>query len=275
MTIRIGFIGGGQMARALAVGFLRAGKTTVDGITAGDVSPEARRQFEDAVGGKTHADNAAVCAAADLLVLAVKPQYMTAALAGIKPFVEDRHLVASIAAGVTLAKIADVLGANRRLVRVMPNTPSLVGAAASGVAAGGAATAADLEFVVDLFRAVGVAYAVPEPLLDAVTGLSGSGPAYVYQIIEALADGGVKVGLPRDVAVGLAAQTVLGAARMVLETGLHPGVLKDQVASPGGTTIAGLAVLESRAVRGALIEAVSAATARAKELGSPAGGKAS
>jgi pyrroline-5-carboxylate reductase len=163
--------------------------------------------------------------------------------------------------------VAGILGSDRRLVRVMPNTPCLVGASASAYCVGGAATCEDGQLVERLLSAVGLAIALPEPLLNAVTGLSGSGPAFVCLIIEALADGGVKAGLPRDVALKLAAQTVCGTARMVLETGQHPAALKDAVASPGGTTIAGLHELERGGVRGSLMNAVEAATRRSRELG--------
>src|SRR5262249_20848901 len=172
----------------------------------------------------------------------------------------------SIAAGVTLQHLAEAFG-TQRIIRVMPNTPSLVGASAAGFAPAQGATPEDIAEVDRLFNAVGKAYRLPEHLLDAVTGLSGSGPAFVYVIIEALSDGGVRVGLPRDVATGLAAQTVLGAARMVVETGLHTGQLKDMVTSPGGTTIAGLHALERGGLRGALMDAVEAATKRSAELG--------
>jgi pyrroline-5-carboxylate reductase len=216
---------------------------------------------------KAVATNAEVVQACDTLVLAVKPQVMAAVLAEVKPHIAARHVVVSIAAGVTLKTLADGLGDKTRLVRVMPNTPCLVGASAAGFAPGSTATPEDVVLVGRLFGAVGKAFAVPEPLLDAVTGLSGSGPAFVYVMIEALADGGVRVGLPRDVAQALAAQTVLGAAKMVLETGQHPAALKDAVASPGGTTIAGLHALERAGLRAALMDAVEAATRRSLELG--------
>jgi pyrroline-5-carboxylate reductase len=168
---------------------------------------------------------------------------------------------------VTLKQLATGLGSSCRIIRVMPNTPCLVGASASGYSAGPAATSEDCELVEKLFSSVGLAVTVPEKLLDAVTGLSGSGPAFVAVMIEALADGGVKMGLPRSTALQLAAQTVLGTAKMILQTGQHPGQLKDSVASPGGTTIAGLHALETGAVRAAFINAVEAATKRAEELG--------
>jgi pyrroline-5-carboxylate reductase len=266
-NLRIGFLGAGRMATALGRGWLAAGLVTPDRLLASDPVPQARSTFLKEAGGRAGADNREVVAGSDLLVLAVKPQTMAALLAEIRPHVTPRHLVVSIAAGITLRQLADGLGSDRRLVRVMPNTPCLIGASASGYSPGEAATADDVALVDRLLNAVGRAFRLPESLLDAVTGLSGSGPAFVYVMIEALSDGGVRVGLPRDVATVLAAQTVLGAARMVLETGTHPGALKDMVASPGGTTIAGLHALERGGLRGALMDAVEAATRRSRELG--------
>ena len=265
-TPRIGFLGGGRMATALARGWLNAGLLKVARCRASDPDENARRTFSAETGCLAATDNKAVVADSDVLVLAVKPQNMAALLEEIRPHVAARHLIVSIAAGVTLRQLVDGLGVTR-LVRVMPNTPCLLGASASAYSDAEGATAADLGLVDRLLNAVGRAYKLPEHLLDAVTGLSGSGPAFVYLVIEALSDGGVRVGLPRDVATALAAQTVLGAAKMVLETGSHPGVLKDAVASPGGTTIAGLHALERGGVRGALMDAVEAATRRATELG--------
>jgi pyrroline-5-carboxylate reductase len=197
----------------------------------------------------------------------VKPDQVAAVLAEQRGNFTNAHLLISIAAGVTLAKMEAALLAGTRVIRVMPNTPALVGEAAAAFALGKSATAADGELVKKLLSAVGIAFQVKESLLDAVTGLSGSGPAYVYQFIEALSDGGVAAGLPRDIATKLAAQTVLGAAKMVLETGQHPGALKDQVTSPGGTTIEGLHELEKGKMRATVMSAVRAATEKSKKLG--------
>ncbi len=265
--LAVGFLGAGQMATALAGGWAKAGLLDIARSRAADPYPAARAKFTEQTGVKAVATNAEVVEGCDTLVLAVKPQVMAAVLAEVKPHIAARHVVVSIAAGVTLKTLADGLGDKTRLVRVMPNTPCLVGASAAGFAPGSTATPEDVVLVGRLFGAVGKAFAVPEPLLDAVTGLSGSGPAFVYVMIEALADGGVRVGLPRDVAQALAAQTVLGAAKMVLETGQHPAALKDAVASPGGTTIAGLHALERAGLRAALMDAVEAATRRSLELG--------
>jgi pyrroline-5-carboxylate reductase len=261
-----GFLGAGKMATALARGWLGAGLLAADRSLASDPVAAARQAFSGETGLKSTADNREVVTASDVLVLAVKPQSMAGLLAEIRPAL-SHQLIISIAAGITLKQLADGLGAEQRLVRVMPNTPCLVGASAAGFSPGGKATAEDCALVERLLNAVGRAFRLPEQLLDAVTGLSGSGPAFVYVIIEALSDGGVRVGLPRDVATTLAAQTVLGAAKMVLETGQHTGPLKDMVTSPAGTTIAGLHALERGGLRAALMDAVEAATRRARELG--------
>jgi pyrroline-5-carboxylate reductase len=263
---RFGFVGAGKMATALARGFVAAGLTEAKSVAAHDPIRSAADAFAQACGGRVVDSNADVAAAADVIVLAVKPQQMKSVCEELQGKV-DGKLVISIAAGVTLATLAQWLDAGARLVRVMPNTPCLVGRGASAFALGPGSTTDDAALVERLLGAVGRAYRLDEKLLDAVTGLSGSGPAFVYVMIEALSDGGVRMGLPRDVALGLAAQTVLGAAAMVLETGEHPGQLKDQVTSPGGTTIAGLQALENGAVRGDLIAAVEAATRRSIELG--------
>jgi pyrroline-5-carboxylate reductase len=263
---RWGFIGAGKMASALIRGMIRAGVASADQIAASDPLASIRDELARETGIAAAAMNLDVVGRSDVLVLAVKPQSMGQVLRELAPAVTSDHLVVSIAAGVAIATISDALGAGRRVVRVMPNTPALLGEGASAFALGPDATDDDAAVVQAFLDSVGRAVRVPESQLDAVTGLSGSGPAFVYMIIEALSDGGVRAGLPRDTATTLAAQTVLGAARMVLETRLHPGVLKDQVTSPGGTTIAGVHALERGGLRGALIDAVEAAARRSTEL---------
>jgi pyrroline-5-carboxylate reductase len=267
MPLRIGFIGAGQMATALASGFVRAELVAGENILASDPDENARAKFATATGGKTTDNNVEAAQQADVLFLAVKPQLFAGVLGGLKGNIPADALAISIAAGVRLSQLAGWLGSDVRLVRVMPNTPCLVGQGASAFALGEKATSADAALTEKLFRAVGVALQVEEKMLDAVTGLSGSGPAFVYVMIEALADAGVRMGLPRAIAASLAAQTVRGAAEMAIVTGEHPAVLKDRVASPGGTTIAGLQALENGGLRGTLIAAVQAATKRSIELG--------
>lgn len=262
----LGFIGAGQMARALAQGFVNAKLLEANSLWAADPVPAAATGLaRDLVGLHVGASNAQLAENCDTLILAVKPQAMSTVYQELAGKLTGK-LVISIAAGISLAKLCEGLKTTR-VARVMPNTPCLVGKGASAFALGAGATSDDGALVGKLLGAVGTAHQVDEKLLDAVTGLSGSGPAYVYLMIEALSDGGVKSGLPRPLATALAAQTVLGAAEMVLTRGEHPGVLKDAVASPGGTTIAGLATLEDRGLRGALIAAVEAATKRSQELG--------
>jgi pyrroline-5-carboxylate reductase len=254
------------MATALVKGMLRAGLAPVDAVCASDPLPAARESLHSGTGIEVLDSNHLVAARCDVLVLAVKPQSMRQVLDELRPFVTADHLIISVAAGVTIASIVEGLGPAARVVRVMPNTPALIGQGASAYAKGPRVGQEDEAVVNAFLSSVGVAVCVAESLLDAVTGLSGSGPAFVYLMVEALSDGGVRAGLPREIATLLAAQTVAGAARMVCETGLHPGVLKDQVASPGGTTIAGLHALERAGVRGAIIDAVEAAANRSAEL---------
>lgn len=256
------------MATALAQGLRRAGLASPETLLASDPMPEALERFASITGGRTTTDNRQVVGQQDVVFLAVKPQQVGAALDEMRAEVGPKKLVVSIAAGVRLATLAQGLGnAAVPLVRVMPNTPCLVGQGASAYCLGSHATEQHGRLVKQMLEAVGIAFQVEEKLLDAVTGLSGSGPAFVYVMIEALSDGGVRMGLPRNVATALAAQTVRGAAEMVLRTGDHPGVLKDRVTSPGGTTIAGLQALEIGGLRAALMAAVEAATRRSSELG--------
>ena len=264
--LEIGFLGGGQMARALASGFVQAGRLEAEKIGFFDPSPEASELFLDqVVGSRLLASEQEACQAR-LCLLAVKPQVIPLVVGQLAGKIPAETLVVSIAAGISLDYLQEQLGTTR-IIRVMPNTPCLIGRAASAYAAGPGATAADAEQVEHLLTAVGLAFALEEQYIDAVTGLSGSGPAYVYLLIEAMTEGGVAMGLPGEVAAKLAAQTVLGAAELVLKSGLHPLTLTDQVTSPGGTTLAGLAVLKEREVRSAVMEAVRAATERSIELG--------
>lgn len=263
--ITIGFLGAGKMATALAKGFVAGGRVTPERVSASDPVNAAREGFAKDTGGRVSASNADVVTASDILVIAVKPDQVSDLLGDIQNQLEKRHLLISIAAGVPLAKL-EAGAPGVRFVRVMPNTPALVGASASAFSIGSECTRADAELVQKLLASVGVAIEVKEKLLDAVTGLSGSGPAYGFMMIEALADGGVAAGLPRDVAQRLAAQTLLGAAKMVLETGIHPGALKDAVCSPGGTTIEAVHELEKAGLRAALMTAVRVAADKAHRL---------
>lgn len=263
---RIGFIGGGAIAEALVRGVVNAGLLTAGQITVGDVASERLAYLSEKYGVATSLDTAAVAAQADVLFLTVKPQVIAAALDTVAPAVARKTLVISVAAGVTLAALEERLP-QVPVVRVMPNTPVAVGAGMSAIALGRHATARDGEAAMAIFAAVGRAVMVNEDAMDAVTGLSGSGPSFAYVLIDALADAGVRVGFPRQLAITLAAQTLYGAAKMVLETGEHPAKLRDMVTSPGGTSIAGVHVLEQKGVRAALMDAVVAATERSRAMG--------
>ena len=262
--IKLGFIGVGSMGGAIIRGLLAGGFVPRENLVYYDPDP-ARQAQMDELGVAAALDNPEVMHA-PVVVLGVKPQVLSAVLAGVKGFARPWHLVISIAAGVPLAVLEGAFP-DSRVIRVMPNTPTLVGAGMAALAPGRGVTPEDLALALDLFRAVGQAVVVEERLMDAVTGLSGSGPAFVAVFIEALTDGGVKMGLPRPLALTLATQTVLGTARLCHEEQMHPALLKDLVTSPGGTTIAGLHALESAGFRGAVMGAVTAAAARSKELG--------
>ena len=263
---RIGFIGCGAMARALAGGLIEAG-VKASQLVASDPFEAARSQLKESVGAATTEHNDEVVRASDLVILAVKPGAVAGVLAELDESICREPLWISIAAGVPLAALCAALPAGARVVRTMPNTPALVRAGATAYYPADSVTAADIDRVEAVLGAAGWCWRAPsEALLDAVTGLSGSGPAYVFLILEALADAGVRQGLPRDAAQSLATRTVFGAAKLALETGTHPGVLKDQVTSPGGTTIAGLERLEAGGVRAALYDAVRAATERSRAL---------
>jgi pyrroline-5-carboxylate reductase len=263
----IGFVGAGNMAEALIRGLIQGGVVPADAIIASGPRPERLDELRAVYGIHATADNTAVPARAEIVVLSVKPQILETVARELAPVLPRDHLVISVAAGVDAATIESYLHDGVRVVRVMPNMPALVRAGATAIARGGHATAADLAVARQIFEAVGMVVPVDEYQLDAVTGLSGSGPAYIFLILEALADAGVKVGLSRRDAQRLAAQTVMGSAKLLLETDEHPGRLKDMVTSPGGTAIAGLHTLEQGGLRTTLINAVETATKRARELG--------
>ncbi len=263
----VGFIGGGNMAAALVKGLLHSEVLPPANVTVSDVKTERLAQLKAEHGIRTTSDNLELVRSCDVIVLSVKPQVIDKVLSAIGDAIRPEQLVVSVAAGVPVSAIESRLPAGTRVVRTMPNTPATVDAGATAIAAGTHATEADLAIARALFTAVGRVVTLEESLLDAVTGLSGSGPAYVMLMIEALADGGVKVGLHRDTALLLAAQTVYGSAKLLLETGEHPGRLKDMVTSPGGTAIAGLHTLESGGLRRTLIDAVEVATNRSIQLG--------
>jgi pyrroline-5-carboxylate reductase len=264
---KIGIIGAGKIGAAIARGIIKAGIATKESVMASDVSDALRQSIAQELGIKATANNLELCDFANIVVLAVKPQIVVPVAREIAKKVGKAKLLVSVAAGVPLSRIESHLEPGAHVVRVMPNLPCVVGAGAAGYAAGAHATAEDLEKVGAILNSFGVGLRVEEKELDAVTGLSGSGPAYVFLFMEALADGGVQVGLTRDVALKLAIQTVYGAARMALEAGKHLGELKDEVASPGGTTIAGLYAMEQKSFRGAVMDAVVSATKRSQELG--------
>ena len=266
-TQRIGFVGAGNMAEALVRGLVRGGHIAADRIIASAPRQERLDELARGYGIGVTLDNREVARASDLVVLSVKPQILDKVLREIGDALRPGTLVISIAAGVDAAKIETAVGDSVRVVRAMPNTPALVGAGATAIAPGARSTAADLAIAKALFDAVGITVTLEEHHLDAVTGLSGSGPAYVFLILEALSDAGVKVGLSRRNAQRLAAQTVMGSAKLLLDTDEHPGKLKDMVTSPGGTAIAGLHTLEQGGLRTTLINAVETATKRARELG--------
>ena len=261
-----GFLGAGRMASALAGGMVESGLIKGRQLIVSDVVQAALKSFTKSTGGRTAKSNAEVLRKADIIIIAVKPHQVIELLNELSDQITSKHLFISIAAGVSLAQLEEALGHKARVIRVMPNTPALVGEGASGFARGANAKAADAKLAKQLLESVGMAIEVPEHLINSITGLSGSGPAYGFQMIEAMSDGAVAAGLPRDLATPLAAQTLLGAAKMVLETGEHPGKLKDMVTSPGGTTIEGLHEMEAAGVRGGLMNAVRAASDKAANL---------
>jgi pyrroline-5-carboxylate reductase len=265
-VLRIALLGGGRMGEALLAGLLDAGYEP-EGLTVAEIDPERRHQLEARFEGVRVAPSPAwAVAEADVVVVALKPADVSDALTAAAPSLGDQALVVSIAAGITIAEL-EAAAPGRPVVRAMPNTAALVRTGASAIAAGSRATDADLETAERLLGSVGIVVRVPEKLLDAVTGLSGSGPAYVFLVAESLIEGGVLNGLPRDVATALVHQTILGAGRLLVDGEEGAEGLRAAVTSPGGTTAAGLRALERHSVRGAILEAVTAATERSRELG--------
>lgn len=261
---RLAIIGTGAMGQALCRGLIASGVYSPREIFATDADKEHLAKFVEETGVEA-AGNVEAAAGSGVIILAVKPHIVPAVLEEIAGYIKTEQLLISIAAGVTIQQIGLKLKSGAPIIRAMPNTPSLIGEGATAISRGKNANDRDVDRALSIFRAVGKVIEVPERLMNAVTGLSGSGPAYIYVAIEALADAGVNAGLPRQQAAMLAAQTVLGAAKMVIETGSHPGVLKDAVTSPGGTTIAGIAALERAGFRAALHDAVEAAVDKADQ----------
>ncbi|MHB9035375.1 MAG: pyrroline-5-carboxylate reductase [Armatimonadota bacterium] len=263
---RLAIIGAGAMGSAFAKGVISAGLVQPERVTMTDVDKARLDYVAGEWGVNVSQSHANAMANSDIVLLGVKPGVLLDILPELSEAVREGHLIISIAAGVRLESIESTLPRGTAVIRAMPNTPCQIGMGAIGFSRGRSVNDEQVAIAKQLFDAVGLSFEVPEKLLNAVTGLSGSGPAYVYVMIEALSDAGVRVGLPRNVALALAAQTVLGSAKMVLETGEHPMRLKDQVTSPGGTTIAGIDALDRFGFRTALMEAVKAATKRSEEL---------
>ena len=264
---KIAFLGAGNMAEALVAGIVKGKLSEPEFLLATDISPTRLEVLKDRYQIKVGDKNLDAVLWANVIILCVKPQVIKEVLTEIQSGISEKQLVISVAAGVPIKGIQDKIGQTIPLVRAMPNTPAVIQEGVTALAGSNGLSSEHLKFAQGIFESVGKVVVVDESLMDAVTGLSGSGPAYVYLAIEALIDGGVRVGLPRNIAHTLAVQTVLGAAKMVRETGEHPAVLKDRVTSPGGTTIAGLQRLEEGGLRATLIEAVEAATHRSSELG--------
>lgn len=267
---QLGFIGGGAMAEALIRGIINAKLVNPGQITVNDISNSRLEHLSNTYSVNICKSSLTVAEKSDITFLCIKPQVIHSVLKDISPVVSPSQVIVSIAAGISIATLEKYLS-NCAIIRVMPNTPVAVGEGMSAIALGKKATEEIGELISSIFSSSGRSIIVDEHAIDAVTGLSGSGPGYGFVLIDALADAGVRVGLPRQSAITLAAQTLLGAAKMVLETGEHPAKLRDMVTSPGGTTIAGIHILEQRGVRAALIDAVVEATNRSVEMGKPNG----
>lgn len=263
---RIAVIGAGHIGAALIGGMLRAKLVAPKNVIASRRDEPALAALKKAWGIETTTDNRKAASGSDIVILAVKPQVAPTVLADLAPAIKPDQLVISVMAGITTQSIGQKLGQPCPIVRSMPNTPCLVDAGATAIAAGAHAGEKDLAAAERIFASVGKVVVLPESAMDAVTGLSGTGPVYIFMVIEAMIDGGVKMGIPRDVASQLATQTVLGAAKLVIETGKHPAILKDEVTTPGGTAINAIHMLETRGLRSVLIDAIVTASQRSEEL---------
>lgn len=264
--MRLGFIGCGNMATAIIQGIIKKGLVAPEDILGSNTTSEHAAKTGELLGIETTTDNKQVAGRSDIVFLCVKPQQYEEVIAQIADHLHERQILVSIAPGKTLAWLGEQIGHPAKVIRVMPNTPALVGEGMTTFCTGDLVTPEDAKIVQELLESFGMAIEIKEPLMDAASAVGGSSPAYVYMFIEALADGGVAEGLPRNAALTIAAQAVLGSAKMVLETGKHPGQLKDEVCSPGGSTIEGVEELESGAFRAAVMGAIRACTAKARNL---------
>lgn len=267
MNKTIGFIGSGNMGSAMIGGIISAGLVTPGQIIASDRNEDSLSKLQKTYGIRTTTDNRTTAQHADILFLSVKPNIYPVVIPQIKDSIRPDAVIVSIAAGQSIAKVESLFEKSIKLVRVMPNTPALVGEGMSALSPNSHVAAEELEEITAVFNSFGKSEVVPESLMDAVVGVSGSSPAYVYMFIEAMADAAVADGMPRTQAYKFAAQAVLGSAKMVLKTGSHPGTLKDMVCSPGGTTIEAVAVLEQEGLRNAVIKAQRACVQKSKDMG--------
>ena len=264
--MRIGFIGCGNMATAMIKGILDSQKVKTEDVIASAKSEKTREKIKTELGINAALNNKEVAEFSDILFLAVKPQYYEEVIQEIKDDIRENQMIVSIAPGKTLAWLAERLGENKKIIRTMPNTPAMVKEGMMGMCRNDLVTEDEMQQVKDICESFGKAEVVPESLIDVVVGVSGSSPAYVFMFIEAMADAAVADGMPRTQAYKFAAQAVLGSAKMVLETGKHPGELKDMVCSPGGTTIEAVRVLEEKGMRSAVIEASRACVKKARDM---------
>jgi len=262
----IGFIGTGTMGRAIIKGLLDSGFTSKNKIIASEIVKRTAENIQTETGINIVDNNPELVKKSDVIVICTKPNTINAILKEIKDFLTDKKTVISIAAGVETKQIEDIIGKNISVIRVMPNTPALVKEGMTVISKGSHASNKDVEFAFELFSKIGKCVEIDEKYMNAVTGISGSGPAFIYVIIEALADGGVKLGIPKHIALELAAQTTLGAAKMVIETGKHPAILKDEVTTPGGCTAAGLMVLEENRIRALISKTVQETAKKSADL---------